>query len=139
MAKAYYNIPVDDEDTYIAVKVIAKNNGFGERGMGQQIKAWVAQSIATPVCDHPKLKTRIQRAPSATFLTPLVKGDAQLTLDAWYCPTCNRVYQATPIATNILRQSVAAETAKGNAADPYGQPIQTKTKKRRTQRLGKDF
>lgn len=126
MTKNYFNIPVDDEETYIAVKAIAESNGFGKRGMGQQIKAWVSQTLASPVCDHPKTPVEVQwMSTDDTML-----GEAHLLHNAWYCETCKRVYrQNAPIK---VRRVVAEETPTGNAQDPYGQPapiVVTKRKK----------
>lgn len=85
MAK-YKNIPVDDE-TYIAVKTIAQANGLGERGLGAQVRKWVNQEIAAPVCEHPKQPVEVQIFPSADNLP-----GTWLRRDGWFCPTCNRVY-----------------------------------------------
>lgn len=114
MAKTYFNIPVDDEATYLAVKMIAKNNGFGERGMGMQIKSWVAQTRAVPVCDHPKTQVQVQRSRSETILTGMAENETELTYRGWYCPTCNRVYEDHQ-----------------HVEDPYGQPRVQTVKKRR--------
>jgi ssDNA-binding Zn-finger/Zn-ribbon topoisomerase 1 len=131
MTKSYFNIPVDDEETYIAVKAIAESNGFGKRGMGQQIKAWVNQTLTTPVCGHPKMPVQVQRSPSDTVLTGVVENEKSLFYQAYYCPTCNRVYQHAVNSIKISRP-VAEETPTGNAQDPYGQPtpiVVTKRKK----------
>lgn len=122
MTKNYFNIPVDDEDTYIAVKAIAESNGFGKRGMGMQIKAWVSQTLAAPVCDHPKQPVEVQWMPSDTTL-----GEANLLHSGWFCPTCQRVYR---LASKPKAKIVAIETAKGSAKDPYGQPLLNVRKRR---------
>ena len=129
MTKKYWNIPVDDEETYIEVGLIAQSNGFGTRGMGQQIKAWVAQTRAAPVCGHPKTAVEVQWMPTDTTL-----GETNLLHSGWYCPTCNRVYrQANPIK---LPPVGAAATPKGIGQDPYGQPL-LNGRKKRTERLGR--
>jgi len=126
MTKNYFNIPVDDEDTYLAVKAIAESNGFGKRGMGQQIKAWVAQTLAAPVCDHPKMPVQVQWMQTDTMSL----GEPNLLHDAWYCSTCKRVYrQSAPIK---ISRPVAEETPKGNVKDPYGQPLVDAAKRRKS-------
>ena len=132
MTSKYFNIPVDDEETYIAVKLIAENNGFGKRGMGQQIKAWVSQTLAAPVCDHPKTLVQVQRNYSETVLVTVADGEKHLFYQAYYCATCNRVYQQKSTLKGI---PVAEETPAGNAEDPYGQPAPVVvTKRKRGQR-----
>lgn len=124
MTKNYFNIPVDDEETYIAVKAIAESNGFGKRGMGQQIKAWVAQTLAAPVCDHPKTPVQVQWMPTDTMSL----GEPNLLHNAWYCTTCKRVYrQSAPIK---ISRPVVAETPKGNDQDPW-QPAPVVEKRRK--------
>lgn len=124
MTKNYFNIPVDDEETYIAVKAIAESNGFGKRGMGQQIKAWVSQTLASPVCDHPKTPVEVQWMPTDTTL-----GEANLLHSGWFCPTCQRVYRLAG-KPKIAAPVVAAETPKGSTQDPYGQPLLEVRKRR---------
>jgi len=132
MTKNYFNIPVDDEETYIAVKLIAENNGFGKRGMGQQIKAWVSQTLAAPVCDHPKTLVQVQRNYSATVLTSVIAGEKHLFYQAYYCATCNRVYQQ---ASAPNAEPVSAEAIAAAKVDPYGQPAPAVvTKRKRVQR-----
>jgi len=130
MKKSYFNIPVDDEETYLAVKAIAENNGFGKRGMGMQIKAWVNQILSTPVCGHPKMPVQVQRSHSDTVLTSVVESESSLFYQAYFCPTCNRVYQHAVNSIKISRP-VAEETPKGNAQDPYGQPAPVVEKRRK--------
>lgn len=132
MTKTYFNIPVDDEETYIAVRLIAENNGFGKRGMGQQIKSWVAQTLSSPVCDHPKTFVQVQRSHSDTVLTGMVDGENRLFYQGYYCATCKRVYQQ---ASTPKGSPVAEETPTGNAEGLYGQPAPAVvTKRKRGQR-----
>lgn len=81
----YKNIPVD-EDTYIAVKLIAETNGFGSRGMGAQVKQWVIREM--PECEHEKTPVTIEIFPSQDTLP-----GTNLHRTGWYCETCKRVYQ----------------------------------------------
>ncbi len=133
MPKNYFNIPVDDEETYIAVKEIAKSNGFGSRGMGQQIKAWVSQTLAAPVCNHPKTPVEVQWMPTDTQL-----GEAKLLHRGWFCPTCNRVYREAQ-ATAPRPAAVSTEALAAADVDPYGQPAPVVvTRRKRSQRVGRD-
>jgi hypothetical protein len=125
MTKTYKNIPVDNEETYEAVKAIAESNGFGKRGMGRQIEAWVAQTLAAPICDHPKTPVQVQWMPTDTMSL----GEPNLLHNAWYCTTCKRVYrQSAPIK---ISRPVVEETPTGNAQDPYGQPAPVVEKRRK--------
>lgn len=134
MTKNYFNIPVDDEETYIAVKEIAKSNGFGSRGMGQQIKAWVSQTLAAPVCDHPKTPVEVQWMPTDTAL-----GEANLLHKGWFCQTCNRVYRESSAVKRQTMAPVSAEALAAADMDPYGQPAPVVvTRRKRSQRLGRD-
>lgn len=118
----YKNIPVD-EDTYIAVKTIAIANGLGERGVGAQVKQWAVREL--PPCEHPKQPVSIELYPNE-----FPEGGPMMR-QGFFCATCNRVYQR-------VIEAVAVETATVETEDPYGQPAQHKTKKRRT-RVGRDF
>jgi hypothetical protein len=114
----YKNIPVKTE-TYQKMKLIAEANGFGERGLGAQVDSWVAREL--PECDHPKQAVTIEIFPNQDTLP-----GAPLHRTGWYCPTCQRVYgRAT------AQGAVVVETVPANAEDPYGQPAQVKTRKRR--------
>jgi len=119
---SYKNIPVD-EDTYVAVKAIAVANGFGERGLGAQVKQWVVREL--PECEHPKTPVQIEIYPNDEPM-----GGELAQRHGWYCSTCNRVYQRV-----IRRDTIKVTVAE---PDPYGQPTQNKTKKRR-QRVGRDI
>jgi hypothetical protein len=106
MAKKYKNIPVEEE-IYFQVKAIAEANGFGERGVGAQVGAWVARDL--PDCDHEKEAVVIELFPSQDMLNGTLP---QRT--GWYCPMCRRVYQ---------RIEKPAKVSGQGAGDPYGQPI----------------
>jgi len=128
MATKYWNIPVDDEETYIAVREIAESNGFGRRGMGMQIKNWVARELAAPVCNHPKTAVEVQWMPTAANL-----GGKMLVHKGLFCPTCNRVYRDAQLAT-LRTDAVSTEALAAAKQDPYGQPAPVVEKKRKAGR-----
>lgn len=90
MAKKYMNIPVE-EDIYFQAKAIAQANGFGERGLGALVGAWVAREL--PDCDHEKEAVVIELFPSQDML-----GGTLPQRTGWYCPTCKRVYQRAGVS-----------------------------------------
>lgn len=122
MRTKYLNIPVKQE-TYQKVQLIAEAGGLGTRGMGAQIERWVAREL--PQCEHPKTAVDIQ-----IFAGEDTLPGAQLHRTGWFCPTCNRVYQRLEKLERVGEQA---------EADPYVAIQPKTTKKRRTQRLGKDF
>lgn len=94
MTTKYDNIPVSKEkQTYLKVQMIAEAKGFGKRGVGALIEHWADREFAAPVCDHPKTLVQVQRSPSETVLTEWRDGQKQLFYQAYYCATCNCVYQ----------------------------------------------
>jgi hypothetical protein len=81
----YVKIPVTPE-VYEQVKTISEANGFGVRGLGKQIAAWAAREL--PECDHKKQPVQIEYFPDGADSL----DESQRFRNAWYCPTCRRVY-----------------------------------------------
>ena len=76
----YKTISVTPE-VFVRVKLIADAN---RNSLGDQVEAWTEQEL--PECDHDKEAVSIETFPGSTSLVKSV------TRQAWYCPTCKRVY-----------------------------------------------
>jgi hypothetical protein len=76
-----YNTISVTPETFVQVKLIADAN---DRGLGDQVKYWAKREL--PECMHEKQAVSIETFPgNDSLVTSVIK-------QAWYCPTCKRVY-----------------------------------------------
>jgi len=106
MAKTYKNIPVSP-DTYQKVALLAETNGYGVRGLGAQIEAWVKKDM--PDCGHDKQAVSIEYVSNQSL--------QRMTSGGLYCAVCDRVYAVEQVdLTESQVRSAAGKVGRGNNA-----------------------
>lgn len=82
------------------------------RGLGDQVRAWVEASLPSD-CGHAKVAVTVETFPNATHL------HQKEIRKAWYCATCNRVYEFDMNEPVLETQKIRNQPE----SDPYGQVV----------------